>query len=126
MEIETIEGVKNGIETHRNLNIDNEFWKLLAIAVAIGSFGSVASYMSKIYNKVRTFSLLDLVASLIVGAFGGGLGIALAYNFNFGMVGLSMTSGMLGSVSITLLKTISEHEGDFIRKAVNFFLRTKL
>lgn len=120
MDMETI---KTGADATRDLNIDIEFWKLFFIAVFIGSFGGLSSYMSKIYNKSRSFSFLDLIASFIVGMFGGLVGISLWYYLNLPIWTIAPLSGVSGTLSMTLLRTISEHEGDLIKKVINFILR---
>lgn len=118
-----METVKTGADAARDLNIDIDFWKLFFIAIFIGSFGSLASYMSKLYNKSRSFSLLDLVASFIVGMFGGLVGIAIWYYLNLSIPYLASLSGVSGTLSMTLLRTISEHEGDILKKIFKFIFR---
>lgn len=126
MNIETIGAgitVANNVEEMRAMNIDNDFWIFLAIALVIGAFGGLSSYMSKMYHKKRDFSPLDFLASIIIGAFGGMVGITLSYSLDLSMPYVALIFGIFGSISMTLLRTISDHKGDILRSIFKYIFK---
>lgn len=119
--IEQTEEIKNIPEHY---TITPEFLVFLYVALIIGAFGGVASYMSKVYNKKRFFNFLDFIASLIAGAFGGLLGAGVAYYLDIDdEIFRSALYGIMGALSMAILKSISEHEGDILKRIFNFIFR---